>query len=147
MCSNWLKYLISLCLLVIYINRGLFVAMPGIETSRVSVLEINSLLEVVMNLAGGHNEIDEDGDAPESYGGAKSVQPLINHNHTYASLTCPYEETRKIFYTRNDAMLPSGNYKTIEKPPEELKIENSVFRISANTSNSRHLRTIIHNYS
>ena len=97
--------------------------MPGIETPCSSGIEINSLLEVVMNLAGGHNEIDEDGDAPENYDSAKSIQPLINHNLTYASLTCPYEETRKI-YPRNDAMLPSGNYKTIEKPPEELKIES-----------------------
>jgi len=117
--SNLFKYSVSLCLLVIYINRGLFVAMPGVETPCASGLEINSLLEVAMNLAGGHNELDEDGDAPENYGGAKSVQPLINHNHTYASLTCPYEETRKIFYTRNDFMLPSDVCKIIDHPPEK----------------------------
>ena len=122
--SNLFKYIVSLCLLVIYINRGFFVAMPGIETPCASGMEINSLLEVVMNLAGGHNEIDEDGNNPENYGNATFAQPPINHNIMYVSLTCPYEETRKIFYPRNDAMLPSGNYKTIEKPPEELKIES-----------------------
>ena len=123
--SNWFKYIISFCLLLIYINRGFFLALPGVEPSCSSGMEINSLLEVIINLAGGHNEIDEDGDAPENYGGAKSVQPLINHNITYACLICPYEKAHKIFYPRNDAMLPSDTYKTIDKPPEQLKVEFS----------------------
>ena len=116
--SNWFKYLMSFCLLVFYINRGLFVAMPGIEISNPSGNEINSLLEIIINWAGGHNELDEDGDLPESYNTAQSVQPLIDQNLTYVSLTCPYIPVHKIFYIFDEDMPSLDTYGTIDHPPE-----------------------------
>ena len=115
------KYSIVFLLLMVYINRGLFVAMPGIETSCSSGMEINSLLEIILNLAGGENHIDEDGDTPETYNAGNMAHPLIDQSLTCACLMCPYSAVRKIFYTRNDAMLPSDTYKTIDQPPETIE--------------------------
>ena len=106
-------------LLVMYINRGLFVA--GVETSSAHLSysnEINSLLEVIINLAGGHNDIDEDGDCPETYSAAKTIQPLIDPNSMYATMTHPYTATRKVFCLFNEAILSLYNYGTIDQPPE-----------------------------
>jgi len=116
--SNWFKYLITVCLLIIYINRGLFVAIPGNEISNPSGNEINSLLEIIINWAGGTNELDEDGDLPESYNAAKTIQPLIDQNLTYTSLACPYILAHKIFYIFDEAMPSLDTYGTIDHPPE-----------------------------
>jgi hypothetical protein len=71
-----------------------------------------------MNLAGGYNDIDEDGDTPETYDTAKTVQPTIDHSSAYACLTCPYSLLRKMFCPLNETALPSGVYGTIDPPPE-----------------------------
>ena len=117
--SNWFKYLLMVSLLMMYINRGLFVV-PGIETSNPSGNEINSLLEVIVNCAGGHNEVDEDGDCPETYNTATTAQPLIDQNLMYICLTCPFIPTHKIFYIFDEAMPSSDTYGTIDHPPELL---------------------------
>ena len=119
--SAWFKYFITFCLLITYINRGFFVAMPGIEmscTHPVESKEINSLLEIIINWAGGHNELDEDGDTPESYNIAKTVQPLIDQNLTCICLKCPYTSVHKIFYIFNETMYLSDIHKIIDHPPE-----------------------------
>ena len=124
--SNWFKYTMTVCLLVIYINRGLFVAMPGVELSTThtgSSNEINSLLEVIMNLAGCENNIDEDGDTPESYDAAKTLQSLIEHE-MYAFITCPHATVQKTFYLTNEAMPSLHIYRNIDHPPEKLTIDN-----------------------
>jgi len=123
MYSNWFKYILTISLLIIYINRGLFVAMPGIElscTHPATSNEVNSLLEIIINWAGGHNELDEDGDSPESYNTAQSVQPLIDQNLTYIRLTCPCTSTHKIFYILDEAIPSLDTYGTIDHPPELL---------------------------
>jgi len=109
------------CLLLIYTNRGLFVAMPGIEIScshPAASSEVNSLLEIIINWAGGHNDLDEDGDSPESYNTAQSVQPLIDQNLTYIRFTCPCTSTHKIFFIFDEVMPSSDTYGTIDHPPE-----------------------------
>jgi len=124
--SNWIKYTITVVLLVIYINRGLFVAMPGMELSSThygSSNEINSLLEVILNFVGCENNIDEDGDTPESYDAAKTLQPLIDHD-MYACMTCPHATVRKTFYLSNEAMPSLHIYRNIDHPPEQLTIDN-----------------------
>jgi len=103
---------------MIYINRGLFVALPGVELSNTSGNEINSLLEVIINWAGGHNHLDEDGDCPESYNTAHTIQPLIDQTPAYTCLTCPYTFTHKIFYIFDEVMPSSDTYGTIDHPPE-----------------------------
>ena len=116
--SNWFKYALMFSLLIIYINRGLFVAIPSIEISNPSGNEINSLLEIIINWTGGHNDIDEDGDLSESYNMAKTAQPLIDQNMTYISLTCPYFLAHKIFCIFDEAMPSLNIYGTIDHPPE-----------------------------
>jgi hypothetical protein len=95
--------------------------MPVVEMSCLSGKEINSLLEILMNLAGGNNEIDEDGDASETQSVVDTVQ-LIGSNSI--SLTRPQITVCKKFYPLNETMLPSGACTTIDKPPEQLIIVN-----------------------
>jgi hypothetical protein len=118
MSNNWYKYILTVILLMFYLNRGLFVAMPGIEISNPSGSEINSLLEIIINWAGGQNHLDEDGDCPESYNVAKIIQPLIDQNLMCVCLTCPYIPIHKIFYIYNEAMPSLDTYGTIDHPPE-----------------------------
>ncbi len=111
------------CLLMTYVNRGFFVAMPGTElydTRTLPSTEINSLLEIIVEWAGGHNHIDEDGDSPESYNTAKTAQPVIDQNpmHTI-ELEHPDASARKIFVSVNEAMPLSYTYGTIDHPPEK----------------------------
>jgi len=126
MCSNWFKYIMTGFLLVMYINRGLFVA--GIETSNAhssSSNEINSLLEIMLNWADGHNDIDEDGDCPETYNAAPTIQPLFDPNSTFATnLTHPNIAARNIFYLLNETISSLSNYGTIDHPPEKLITDN-----------------------
>jgi len=115
----------TLLLLITYINRGLFVAGPGVETfgsHSSSGNEINSLLEVIINWAGGHNDVDEDGDSPETYSAAQTFQPLIDPNLMY--LTDPCNTVRNTFFLFNETILSLYNYGTIDHPPEQLIIDN-----------------------
>ena len=121
MCSNWLKYIFSVCLMIIYINRGLFVAMPSTETCCAipsASEEINSLLELIISWAGIHNDIDEDGDSPESHDAAKTIQPLIDQTVTSACLACTFASKDNTFYLRNDSLPLLYIYGTIDHPPE-----------------------------
>ena len=126
--SNWFKYLMTGFLLVMYINRGLFVAAPGFEISCAHPAlsnEINSLLEIIIYWTGGHNHVDEDGDSPESYSAAHTIQPLIDPNSIYAiCLTHPNTTIRKIFYLFDESILSLYIYGTIDHPPEQLIIDN-----------------------
>ena len=121
--NNWFKYLMTLVLLVTYINRGLFIAAPGVETfsaHSASGNEINSLLEIIINWAGGQNNIDEDGDSPETYSAAQIFQPLIDPNSMYATnLMHPNITIRKTFFQFNETILSLYNYGTIDHPPEQ----------------------------
>ena len=123
MYSNWFKYLIMCFLLVMYINRGLFVAASGFEMSSTkngTSNEINSLLEFIINLAGGQNDIDEDGDCPETYNSVSSAQPLIDLNSmNINNLTCPKIASRKKFYLYNETIAMLYNHIAIDQPPEQ----------------------------
>jgi len=118
--SIWFKYLMTVILLVTYINRGLFIAAPGVETfsaHSASGNEINSLLEIIINCAGGQNNIDEDGDSPETYSAAQIFQPLIAPSSMY--LTYPNATVRNVFFRFNETILSLYNYGTIDHPPEQ----------------------------
>jgi hypothetical protein len=122
MCSVWFRYLAAACWLAIYLNRGLFVAMPGVEVFDASVApcnEINSLLEVIMLHAGGSNGVDEDGDLPESYAFAKALQPVIDPAAMCAAgPEYPDAPVRRIFCLRDEAAPLSRAYGAIDHPPE-----------------------------
>jgi len=114
---NWVKYIMTVSLLVIFINRALFVAMPGVEIS-CSSNDVNTLLETIFNWAGIHNDIDEDGDSPENYNAASSVQPLIDNIFSRICITCPFTSLNKLFNVFNDAVTLLDAYGTIDHPPE-----------------------------
>jgi hypothetical protein len=102
-----------------YINRGLFVAMPGVEISCPSGNEINSLLEIIINWAGGQNDLDEDGDLPETYNIASSLQPLINTSLTDTLFgENPCTQARIIFCISDETILSSGALGNIDPPPK-----------------------------
>ncbi len=121
--SCWFKYFMLISLLLIYINRGLFVAMPGIELHDIHTTqanEVNSLLEIIIEWAGGHNHIDEDGDLPESYNYAKTVQPLIDQNPIYTmELEYPVVPVHKMYFPMDESMPLVYTYCTIDHPPEK----------------------------
>jgi len=126
-------------LLIIYINRGLFVATPGIEmSSTVNGLssEVNSLLEVFINLAGGHNDIDEDGDCPEAHNSLSLLQPLFVPNSVNLSGLSHKTVSHKKFYFYNEAIPPLSHFGVIEQPPEQLTIEKHSLNEYAQTRNS-----------
>jgi hypothetical protein len=111
---------------MIYINRGLFVAMPGIEISFATPAasnEINSVLEVILNWAGGHNELDEDGDMPETYNAASTIHPLIDHHFNDIFSERPYVSMYKLFYITDENIYSSGFYGIIDQPPKQFIIE------------------------
>ena len=119
--STWFKYLTMIVLLAFYINRGLFVAAPGVEMSSTingSSNEVNSLLEVIINWAGGENNIDEDGDCPEAYNSLILVQPLFDPNSMNVCNLTPKITSCKKFYHYNEAIPPLQNLGVIEQPPE-----------------------------
>jgi hypothetical protein len=72
MLKKTLNGLLVVFLMLSYINRGLFVDMSeandvcydfAVHTTN----EINSVLELIFELTGNPNDIDEDGDSPENY--------------------------------------------------------------------------------
>ena len=108
-------------MLVVYINRGLFVAAPGVEMSSAingASSEVNSLLEVIINWAGGHNDIDEDGDCPETYNSLILVQQLFTPSSTNLYSLSPDVASRKKFYHYNEAIPPLDHLGVIDQPPE-----------------------------
>jgi len=119
--TNRFQYFMIAFLLITYINRGFFVAIPGIEFSNSSGNEINSLLEIIINLAGGTNEFDEDGDLPETYGAAHSTQPLIAQSQPYSiSLACPQFSGGSSFFLIDETIHSLYIYGTIDHPPESV---------------------------
>jgi hypothetical protein len=70
-----IKYIFIAFLLMIYINRGLFVTPDEMNTNP---REINSLAELFVEFITGHsNNIDEDGNSQETCNSAKIVQPFV----------------------------------------------------------------------
>ena len=118
--SNCFKYIMMSVLLLMYINRGLFVAMPSVEIPNPFGNEINSLLEVIIIWAGGDNSADEDGDSPETYNAAQTIQPLIDPNSMFTTcLMYPNSVVHKVFYLHNETILSQSDYGTIDHPPQQ----------------------------
>ena len=107
-----------------YINRGLFV-----DTSEASFMsshnishtenEINSVLELIFCLTGNTNDIDEDGDSPETYS-FSFVQPFIFQNfaQTLEQNNLFSIDLTKKFHVSSDAIFSLSVYGQIDHPPE-----------------------------
>ena len=117
MCSSWLKNMMIVGLLMIFINRAVFVAMPGVETSS-SNADINSLLEMIIGWAGMPNDLDEDGDSPENYNIANTAKLIVCQTLESNYVNCPSVSLHKTFNEFDEDMLSSGKYGTIDHPPQ-----------------------------
>ena len=108
-----------------YLNRGLFV-----DASEANFVhsdysqtknEINSVLELIFNIAGYANDIDEDGDCPEDYTSFQFSQLLICQdlfkvlqlNNLFS------KDIKKTFYILSDVIYSQSVYGQIDHPPQK----------------------------
>ena len=125
MLKTSLNGLLIVFLMLSYLNRGLFVnnmsegnLSYSNHTSQTGN-EINSVLELILNLTGNVNDIDEDGDLPESYC-FSFVQPFIFQNltQTLEQNDLFSKDITKKFYVTSDAIFSLSVYGQIDHPPE-----------------------------
>jgi hypothetical protein len=124
MITQGLKYLLIVFMMLSYLNRGLFVAAP--ETELVSIPEkgeINSMVEFLQKIITGYeNDIDEDGDCPESYNFVTS-QILIDQSLIAAlTLKQPPLFIQKTLIPLTETILPSPIYGVVDHPPEKWTV-------------------------
>jgi hypothetical protein len=123
MFTQGLKYLTIVLLMLSYLNRGLFVATPEAETfNTLGRGEINSVVEFLQKIITGYeNDIDEDGDCPETYHFAKIIQPLIDQSLIQSLiLKHPPLSTRTTLFPLSETILPSPIYGVVDHPPETI---------------------------
>jgi hypothetical protein len=117
--TNCFKYVISVSLLVIYLNRGFFVTPYETNTNP---YEINSLAEFVIEMITGQsNGIDEDGDSLEVYNFAVIVQPYIAQQLSQSlELWNKFPvKIEKRFFPTNETMPQLLVYGQIDHPPQQ----------------------------
>jgi hypothetical protein len=113
------KYSMIILLLMIYINRGLFVA-AAYETESQDGREVNSVIEWVIQLITGEdNGIDEDGDNHSNCNFVQIVQPdfsqQISQNFELANL---HFRNIEFIFPRKEDILQNDFYSQIDQPPE-----------------------------
>ncbi len=120
--SHWFKYIFVGILLITYINRGFFVSAPEAEpihTSTSGKYEINSLIEFLIWVASGYeNDIDEDGNTPESYHFAKVIDPTDHHLLYSVTVERPYTIIHRIQVPLTEQIPAPPTYGTVDHPPE-----------------------------
>jgi len=114
------KYSMVILLLLVYINRGLFVS-AAYEIDNQNGKEVNSLVELVLQLITGEdNGIDEDGDEHSCCHFVKTVQPdfsqQISKHFELANLFS--KDMGKFVFPRKETFLLNGFYARIDQPPE-----------------------------
>ena len=114
------KYLMITFLLVVYINRGLFVSAAW-EVDNQGDGEINSVIEWIMQLATGkENGIDEDGDIQNSFNFVNIVQhdffQQFTKNFDLASLFS--KKLDKLVVLRKTNIFNKKFQSQIDHPPE-----------------------------
>ena len=106
----------------IYINRGLFVSAPDIETVSTETFgrgEINSLLEwIIAAIEGQENDIDEDGDFQGNCIFVKVVNPATDPQCLLTDMEKPTLVVHRRFAAFNETIRPFLLYNSIDKPPE-----------------------------
>jgi hypothetical protein len=124
MITQGLKYLLIALMLLSYLNRGLFVAAPEAEPVGIPGKgEINSMVEFLQKIITGYeNDIDEDGDCPESYNFTTS-QILIDQSLIAAlALKQPPLSICKNLFPLSETILPSPIYGVVDHPPEKWTV-------------------------
>ena len=118
MYTSCFKYILSVSLLMIYINRGFLVTPDEMKSNP---HEINSLTELIVEwITGQSNGIDEDGDLQETHDSAKTVQPdFTNQFSQLLELWSKfYVKTEKLLYPTNETIPQLFVYGQIDHPPE-----------------------------
>jgi len=113
------KHLITLILLLVFINRGFFVSSAYETYSNDN--EVNSIIEWIMELVTGeNNNFDEDGDSQSDHNFVKIVQHDFTQQVTKNLELANLFSINKINFTiPNKENLPPINFfDKIDKPPE-----------------------------
>jgi len=108
--------------MVSYLNRGLFVAAPEAEMlSLPGKGEINSMVEFMQKIITGYeNDIDEDGDCPESYNFV-TAQILIDQSLIAALALKQYPlSMQKILFPLSETIFRNPFYDVKGQPPEVI---------------------------
>jgi len=121
MLKKSLNGLLIFFLVLSYINRGLFVDASEAGSACSSHIshtenEINSVLELFLDMIGITNDIDEDGDLPESYCSSKFIEPFVHQNSQQNNLFS--KEIKRTFYIFSDLLFSQPVYGQIDHPPE-----------------------------
>ena len=114
------KYSIIFLLLLVYINRGLFVAPYEIENHGNN--ETNSVMEwIIQSVTGESNDIDEDGDSQSNCHFVKIVQydfsEQITKNFDLANL---WSKNINNFIPHKEDIPQKSFYTQIDQPPEMI---------------------------
>jgi len=124
MLKNSLNGLLVFLLMLSYVNRGLFVDMSegySVCLNHISQTknEINSVLEFIFELTGNANDIDEDGDSPESYSFSNFTQPFVCQDFTWVLEQNIFaKDIKSRFYIVSDVIFSLSVYGQIDHPPE-----------------------------
>jgi len=112
------RYLITIFLLLMYINRGFFISSAYEMESQGG--EINSVFELLVELVTGEsNDIDEDGDM-------QTCCNCINLHHDFSQQLAQSLELMNLFsknikksgYPNKENLLGNNYYRQIDQPPE-----------------------------
>ena len=117
--QNTVKYSIIFLLLVIYINRGVFITPYEIENH--GNKEVNSIIEWVTQLVTGEdNGIDEDGDLQTDCNSVKVLcYSYYQEFAQYFDLLSLYSKSlEKTAFPNNENILQTGFYTQIDHPPQ-----------------------------
>jgi hypothetical protein len=113
------KYLMISLLLLVYINRGFFIANYEVENR--GNKEINSIAELINKLiTGEENDIDEDGDGQTDCNSVKIVQ----HDFSQQMAKCfelanlSSQDLEKNTFSSEDNLPLNDFYSKIDHPPQ-----------------------------
>jgi hypothetical protein len=111
------KYSIIFFLLLVYINRGLFITPYEIENHGNS--ELNSVIEWITHLVTGEsNDIDEDGDLQTDCNSVKVNTNFCEDFAKYLDLNLYLKCTKIIACPNNEIFYLKDFYSQIDHPPQ-----------------------------
>jgi len=121
--TSCFKYVLTVALLMIFINRGLLVTPSELN---IGPHEINSLTEWIVEwITGQSNGIDEDGDSQETHDSARTVQPdITNQFSQLLELWNKFPvKTERLFFPTKETIPHQPVYGQIDHPPELLSFQ------------------------
>ena len=108
-------------LLLIYINRGIFIT--PYEAKNHGNKELNSIIEWVTELITGEsNDIDEDGDSHSDCNSVKTISCNFYQEFAqYLDLLGSYsKKIGRIVFPNQENLLQTGFYTQIDHPPQKV---------------------------